>query len=319
MHRIVALPVLLAVVLLGGAGALAQPAGGLNAPRIGIGTIGPASLPADLRIRLEDAAATGLKASGAEVMTAAELARARGAAALGSCSDLLCEQRLAQVTDTRYWLRGTCQLDTSTYRLHLELVDARSGAVVVARDDTCDICTEADAAETASVAASALKAALGRAPTAASPVAAVAPAAATTREMATASDPEQHKGTPAVITPVPAGVDNDRPLWRRALPWVAFAAAAGAAAGGIYYLAINNEGFQCKGMPTTNCRIYNDTLWGQAVPLLAVSAALIASGVVLLTMGGPADRDAPNAAQRSPAPQAKLAITPAGVSLFGSF
>ncbi|MEP6653966.1 MAG: hypothetical protein ABJA82_11435 [Myxococcales bacterium] len=311
---------MLAVVLLGGAGAVAQPAAGLNAPRIGVGTIGPASLPADLRIRLEDAAATGLKASGAVVMSAAELARARAASALGSCSDVLCEQRLAQVTDTRYWLRGTCQVDTSTYRLHLELVDARSGAVVVARDDTCDICTEADAAETANVAASALKATLGRAPTIGAPVVAGAPAATgTPRAKLAGNDPVLQKGTPAGMTQVPAGVDGGPPLWRRALPWVAFAAAAGAAAGGIYYLAINNEASVCNGTPTATCRVYNDTIWGQAVPLLAVSAALIATGVVLLTMGGPADRDAPNAAQRSPAPQAKLAITPAGVSLFGSF
>jgi hypothetical protein len=324
VHRIVAFPVVLAVVVSAGAVAVAQPAAGSAVPRIGIAAIGPASLPADLRIRLEDAAATGLKASGAEVVTAAELARARSASALGSCSDLLCEQRLAQVTDTRYWLRGTCQLDTSTYRLHLELVDARSGAVVVARDDTCDICTEADAAETANVAASALKAALGRVPSAGGGISQAAPAAITTPRAKAAAvgmgnDPDERERRPAGITQEPVGTEHARPLWRRALPWIAFAGAAGAAAGGFYYLAINNESSGCKGPAPASCYQYNDTILGQGAPLLVVSAALIATGVVLLTMGGRADRAAPNAAQRSPTHAAKLAITPVGLSLFGLF
>ncbi|MEO8213845.1 MAG: hypothetical protein ABI560_11660, partial [Myxococcales bacterium] len=145
-----------------------------------------------------------------------------------------------------------------------------------------------------------------------------APAAIPTpRPMVTGNDPVHQEATPGGLASRPASRDDIRPLWRRALPWVAFAAAGGAAAGGGYYLAINNDGSECKGPPPQSCHYYNDTLWRYAVPLLAVSAALITTGVVLLTVGGRADRDASNAAQPSPA--AKLAITPAGLSLFGSF
>ncbi|MBC8132618.1 MAG: hypothetical protein H7X95_06525, partial [Deltaproteobacteria bacterium] len=229
--------------------------------RIGIGIIGPAGLPADLRIRLEDAAAAGLKASGADVVSAVELSRARQSASLGTCSDTLCEQRLAQVTDTRYWLRGTCQLDTSTYRLHLELVDARSGAVVVARDDTCDICTEADAAETINVAASALKAALGRAPQPQPTNVAATPPRSATSGVAGQSAITIDVNANAHPTGREAGASSHadradradraevRPLWLRLLPWGAFVSAAAFGVAGTYYLALNNQGFECGGVP----------------------------------------------------------------------
>jgi hypothetical protein len=300
--------------------ALAQSARSPIVGRIGIGTIGPAGLPADLRIRLEDAAANGLKASGAEVVTATELARVRASAALDNCSNFLCEQRLAQVTDTSYWLRGTCQLDTSTYRLHLELVDARSGAVVVARDDTCDICTEADAAEMASVAASSLKAALGRtsAPSRAVESVPVAPTTAAPPGAAVARWASRHGEVKR------EEVEDGVPLWRRALPWIAFGAAAAAIAGAAYYLSINGQGSDCRGPAISTCRYLNDTIWQWGVPLLAVGGALATTGIVLLTIGGGHSASvhaAPAAATPAvtSSTTAKVTLSPTALTLSGSF
>lgn len=310
-----------ATLLLFAGAAVAEPttpaAGG---GRIGVAMIGPAALPTDLRIRLEDAAANGLKAAGAQVVTAGELSRARAGAALGSCSDALCERRLAQVTDIRYWLRGTCQLDTSTYRLHLELVDARSGAVVVARDDTCDICTEADAAETANMSASALKAALGRTGGGAP---AASPAVATTdgRQLGAGDSGTPGEKPAASPTGGEGAADARAPWWRRSLPWAAFGAAAAAGVGGIYYLAVDEDASQCKGGQMGTCRELNDTLWRQAVPLLALSAALATTGVLLLTMDrspGP-DSASVTTGRRRPPPPTQVAIGPGGVFVSGSF
>jgi hypothetical protein len=252
-----------------------------NIDRIAMGAIGPAALPSDLRTKLEDAAAAGLRASGAEVVSALEVSRARTNAGLGSCADPVCQRRAAELAGAQYWLRGTCQLDVSTYHLHLELVDARSGAVRVARDDTCDICTEADVALTANVAASALKVALARARP--SPVSVPLAAAPTPNPVPRQGAGASRDGATAPPSTVTQAVETTakRPLWLRVLPWAAFTAAAAAIAGGAYYLAIDDRGLDCpeKG----HCANQYDTLW-QGVPLVALGGALAATGIVLLSV-----------------------------------
>lgn len=253
--------------------------------RIGVTTFGPAGLSPDVRTKMEEAATAGLRASGAEVVSTTELARARGKASLGACTDWPCEQRLAALTDTKYWLRGTCQVDASSYRLHLELVDARTGSVSAARDDTCDICTEADAAETANVAASALKASFDH-----GHVNAAEPAAVKRPLLAVPAAAALGPGSPAAVigtTPTgaqkPASGAGGPPTWRRVVPWMAFAAAAVAGAGGIYYLAINGDtGCKSTAMGGGNCLYHTDTVWRWGVPLLAAGAAFAATGIVLV-------------------------------------
>lgn len=311
--------------------------------RIGVATLGPAGLPTDLRIRLEDAAAAGLRASGAEVVSATELSRARAAAALGACTDAVCEQRLAQITDTRYWLRGTCTLDTSTYRTHLELTDARTGAVLGARDDTCDICTEAEAAESVNIAASALKAKVARSQMTAanvvSPARSPSPTAAATvtTPPAPAAQPSTSgpadstngsggpesapgdSGTPAADTADAGG--GDRPMWRRVLPWVAFAGAAGAIAGGAYYLSVDGDPTCTIMVANQACKDSRDT-GVQYFPLFGVGAALVATGIVLLVLPGPAAAGATSpsvAAPPSTVSSLGLGISTRGFSLSGRF
>ncbi|MES1172218.1 MAG: hypothetical protein ABUL77_03185 [Bacteroidota bacterium] len=279
-------------------------AGKSSAPpaRIGIGPIGPPSLPADLRIKLEDAAAAGLTASGASVVTAGELARARAAAGLGTCADLVCERRLAQSTDTRTWLRGTCLLDTSTYRLHLELIDAATGAVLAARDDTCDICTEADVADLANVAASALKTSLARSAT---PVSRAAPVPGVGAGAGDTAPPRDDK---------PRSEGATTPTWRRVLPWVAFAGAAAAITTGVYYLAADGDETDC--MKTGKCQLLRDTRLFPALPYLGLGVALAATGVVVLSLPGPTAASENGAAAQS---TARLIVSPGGIAVSGTF
>ncbi len=250
---------------------------------IAIGTIGPPGLPSDLRSKLEDATASGLMASGADVISPTEISRVRTNAGLGSCSDSICERRTAELARAQYWLRGTCQLDVSTYHLHLELVEARSGTVRVARDDTCDICTENDVALMANVAASALKVSLARMQPAPAPVVSPTPVPLVSPSGQTPIG----KGSGGSISTAAmntGAADGARPLWRRLLPWAAFAAAATAGAGGAYYLAINNRGVERCNVAKSSCAYVNDTLWQWGVPLLGAAAALGTTGVILLTM-----------------------------------
>ena len=276
--------------------------------KIGVGTIGPPTLPADVRIKLEDAAAAGLTASGAQVVSAAELSRARATAALGTCSDPVCERRLAEITDTRYWLRGTCQLDTSTYRLHLELVDARSGAVAAARDDTCDICTEADAADLTNVAASSLKATLTHSQT----------------QQVTAAPPlPSISHTANSDKPSDQGAGRDGPegsAMRRALPWMFFAGAAAAVGVGAYALSIDGD---CVDMKQGICKGWYQTTWRLAVPLFAVGSALTTTGIILL--GSPPAPTIPgtiassSATSRAAAAPTQIIISPSGIAIAGRF
>jgi hypothetical protein len=291
--------------------------------RIAIGAIGPSTLAPDLRIDLEEAVAAGLQASGAQVVTATDLAAVRTKGGMGNCSDANCEHRLAQITQTQYWLRGTCLLDVSTYRLHLELVDAGTGRVRAARDDTCDICTEAEIVATANVAASALKVSLGtpmRTPPATGSPA--KPAAGTA-----AANPVPANASAPVLASTPTAAGTMPPLWRRLLPWGAFATAAAASAGGIYYLSIDGRGVEpCGGTPRT-CDSYNDVFWRMGVPLLAVGAALATTGIILLTLRDGSDRNEPaahekvtgTAAGTVPGNVAQLVISFDGVSIAGSF
>jgi hypothetical protein len=276
------------ILVSGAAVAQQPPAGNINGGghpggvgvvvgKIGIGLIGPPTLRPDLRIKLEDALAAGLKASGTDVVSAADLSRARAAGAFGACTDLVCEQRLAQITGTNYWLRGTCQLDTSTYRLHLELVDSRSGVVMTSRDDTCDICTEADAADLANVAASALKTTLAHAQ--------LAPAAG-------GSQPGLNPGGSAETGGIQAAgqrdgdagtTDRGPSAWRRVLGWGAVGGGiAAAAVGGFYYLPKNGNETGCELLAgQQRCFRLFDTTW-QTVGWIGAGVVVAAAGVVLL-------------------------------------
>ena len=239
--------------------------------------IGPDTLPRSLTAELEAAAAAGLAAAGATVV----------ARVPASPSD----------APANTLLRGTCQIEGSTYRLHLMLQDAQTGATLVARDDTCEICTENDAAETANIAASALKTALDHMPRALPQPPAPSP-------LAPAAKPSE------------PGPRSGRVPWRRVLPWVAVGAGAALMGTGVYYLAINGNPTNCYDM--YGCRSFNDSkAWG--IEYLAAGAAVAATGLVFVFTAPKAHGGEPKASAATPQAALGVALTPNAVSAWGTF
>jgi hypothetical protein len=278
---------------------------GAASPRIAVTEV---AAPGPLRARLEQAVAAGLAASGADVVPAPALGRARSAADLRPCADAPCWRRLAEIVGAAYLARGSCRLEGSTYLLHLELYDPRADTVAATRDDTCEICTESDAIETANMAASALKAALGRALAATGngrpgPTAAAAAAGSAAPEPPSAAavsrGPQAAPLPPAtaISTPPPAaavasasaghdGARRGHPLWRRVLPWLALAGGIASGAAGSYYLSLDGKG-SCDAGNDSCFRLYDTK--GQGLVWLGVGTALAATGIVLLLLPAPGE------------------------------
>jgi hypothetical protein len=115
-------------------------------PRVVVLPVGGEQVDAGLRQRVGRALGQGLEDSGVEVVqppvgvtptaTAAEIALAAGASFL---------------------MRGSMEAEGRSYTFRLEMLDARSNAVIASREDRCEICTETEALETANTAASTLK------------------------------------------------------------------------------------------------------------------------------------------------------------------
>ena len=236
--------------------------------------IGPGTLPRSLTADLEAAAAAGLAAAGAKVV-------ARVPASPGE-----------RGPDTL--LRGTCQVEGSTYRLHLMLEDAETGHTLVARDDVCEICTEKDAAETVNIAASALKTALDHTPR-------------TKTEQAANPVPALEARPPA--TPRP----SMRSRLRRILPWVAVGAGAVGMGIGAYYLAIDGKGTDCTGGV---CGRFNDSkAWG--IEGLAIGGAVAATGLVFLLLPQRATETSRGSA--APARTVGVTVLPNALAAWGTF
>jgi hypothetical protein len=225
---------------------------------------------------------------------------------------------VARASGARYLLRGTCVIEGSTYRVHLDLVDGSTGTVALSRQDTCEICTEHDVVEATNIAASALKATFDRTP----------------RVSTTTSTPSA--GT--VVYPPPAGVDlragddhadQGPPLWLRVAPWVAFAAAAGAIGMGVYHLSHTGQKTPCDldagdGSNMKLCtRLYSTGLdgglWlgaGGLAGALGVLALILtpSSSPPAATNGGPSGPQGPRLA--SPV---GLRLSPGGISAWTRF
>jgi hypothetical protein len=244
-----------------------------RAPTFSVVEIGPDTLPRSLTADLEAAAAAGLAAAGAKVV-----ARVPSSPAEAGPSTLL---------------RGTCQVDGSTYHLHLVLEDARTGATVVARDDVCEICTEKDVAETVNIAASALKTAFDHTPRS-------APQTVTPARPMTAP-------ASAAVHPRAQG------RWRRVLPWLAVGAGAAAMGVGIYYLAIDGKPVYCQ---MGVCGGWNDSkAWG--IEYLAAGAAVAATGLVFVLLP---PRATEASRPTSPAPRTVgVTVLPNALAAWGTF
>lgn len=190
--------------------------------------VGPPNLAADLRRRVEDAAAAGLKASGAEL-------RSPGSPGV------------------EYGVRGDLTVDGNTYRLRLQVTQLPAGGAVLERTDTCDICTAAELTEMTNLAVSALRAELlRRRPTPARTQGAATPAvaaamlqpqidvsAAAAAQGATTAAEAPDVSLETNVAPEPAS--SERPLWRTVAAWTAVAASVAAFGTSVYYLSKHND------------------------------------------------------------------------------
>jgi TolB-like protein len=143
------------LILLGG-GAVAQAAPAR--PRVAVMSVAAEQLSAEVRAKIEAAVAGGLAASGADVVDSATTARGIAAKGLRGCDTSTCRMAIAEATGTGYLVRGSVESMGRSYTVRLEMIDGATGGVIGAREDRCEICTESEAYETASVTASALKA-----------------------------------------------------------------------------------------------------------------------------------------------------------------
>jgi hypothetical protein len=275
-HRAWAAAALAAAWLAGGAAARAE------RPRISVAPVAGDHATPEIKQRVGESLAEGLIASGADVApTAAE---------------------------APYILRGTVEVDGRSYTLHLEMLDRRTGALVASREDRCEICTEAEAFETANTAASTLKALVFKrqggaaAPRTASASAAAGGEAAGAAPVAGASAPTSDATAaapaaapaPALAATPPGGAATTsaagptvsletQPASRaphRALGWGALAGGVVSAGVGGFLLSIDGHG-TCDGSGGAACRDLYQTRW-PGIGLVTLGVAAAAAGVLAI-------------------------------------
>ncbi len=132
---------LTAAVLIAGAGVARA-----ERPRVVVVPIGGEQVEAALRGRVTQALSQGLKDSGVEVVPSP-----------ADTSPTATATEIAGAAGATFLLRGTVEAEGRSYTFRLEMVDGKSGSVVASREDRCEICTEAEALETANTSASTLK------------------------------------------------------------------------------------------------------------------------------------------------------------------
>jgi hypothetical protein len=129
-----------AVLIAGGGVARAE------RPRVVVVPIGGEQVEAALRTRVTQALSQGLKDSGVEVVPSP-----------ADTSPTATATEIAGAAGATFLMRGTVEAEGRSYTFRLEMVDGKSGSVVASREDRCEICTEAEALETANTSASTLK------------------------------------------------------------------------------------------------------------------------------------------------------------------
>jgi hypothetical protein len=127
-------------------------------PRIALVGVTADQLSAEVRAKIDAAVAGGLAASGADVIDTASTSRRISSKGLVGCDTSTCRVAIAEATGAAYLVRGSVESMGRSYTVRLEMIEGATGNVVGAREDRCEICTESEAYETASVTASALKA-----------------------------------------------------------------------------------------------------------------------------------------------------------------
>jgi hypothetical protein len=222
-------------------------------PRVAVAPVAGDHVTAEVKEHVGRSLAEGLLASGADVA--------------------------ASASEAPYILRGRVEVEGRSYTLHLEMLDRHTGVVVASREDRCEICTEAEAFETASAAASTLKAQvfkkLPAAPQAAPPPAGSAGVASVSGPVPSASAPGAPAGSGGAAVELRA---DHAPAPHRGLGWASVAAGIVSGAAGGVLLGINGSG-TCSG-PDTCPNVYQ-TRWG-GVSLIGVGIVAIGAGILAI-------------------------------------
>lgn len=249
---------------------------------IGLKSVGPAA--PDLRDKMDAAVAGGLAASGAEVVDSATTRASISARGIAGCETASCFATVGQASGATHVVRGSIEVEGRSYTVRLEMLDAATGAVLERREDRCEICTEAEGYETASVSASALKAQVfKRRPVAGpegtdrstSPPALVAASDPTTAGTAPAANGAAIMKAPGPRHPEP----KKKAAQSRALGWVAVSAAVLALSAGITLMVIDGRGTCSPSNSMDLCRREYDTMAGGLL-LTALGAATGTIGIL---------------------------------------
>lgn len=247
-------------------------------PRIAVLGVTAEQLHAEVRDKITAAVAGGLAASGADVVDSATTAKGAAAKGIGTCETPTCRIAIADATGARYLMRGSVEMMGRTYTVHLEMIDGTTGTVIAVREDRCEICTENEAYETASVTASALKAEVVKRPAAAgdeTPARKIA--------IADVGDPAA-KGAPATTIvstsgDAPAGGEQSPPRLR-GWSWAAMGVGAAAIAAGIVLVSVDGK-FTCDARAPDTCPREYDTRGG-GIALITGGALAAVLGTALL-------------------------------------
>ena len=279
---------LLPAVLLGSFGPQALGTGGGGVahaapakPRVAVIAVTAEQLSAEVRDKIDAAVAGGLAASGADVVDSATTTRRIAAKGLRGCDTSTCRMAIAEVTGTGYLVRGSVESMGRSYTVRLEMIDGATGGVIGAREDRCEICTESEAYETASVTASALKAEVLKRPAPATPPGDSTPPAR--RLSAAAPPPSGAASGDAALTlvapPPSAPVEAKAPRFS-ALSWIGIGTGVAAIGAGIYLTSIDGRG-TCDQWRQRNCLHHFETRNG-GVALIGAGALAAALGATLL-------------------------------------
>jgi hypothetical protein len=247
-------------------------------PRIAVLGVTAEHLPAEVREKIAAAVAGGLAASGADVVDSAATTKGAESKGIVDCETPTCRIAIAEATGARYLMRGSVETMGRSYTVHLEMIDGTTGTVIGVREDRCEICTENEAYETASVTASALKAEIVK-----RPVAAGDDVAAREVAIANAGDPA---ATGAGATPMlsvngrsPASGEENRPHMR-GWSWASMGVGAAAIAAGIVLVSLDGK-FTCDAIAPDRCPHEYDTR-GAGISLITGGALAAVLGTALL-------------------------------------
>jgi hypothetical protein len=279
---------LLLAFLFGSLGPLAWGTGGAGVahaapakPRVAVIAVTAEQLSAEVRAKMDAAVAGGLAASGAEVVDSATAGRQIAAKGLRGCDTSTCRVAIAESTGTGYLVRGSVESMGRSYTVRLEMIDGATGAIIGMREDRCEICTESEAYETASVTASALKAEVLKRP---APATQTGDVSSSVPRLA-AAEPPASAGRDALTiqapAPTPAGPAEERRPRLGALSWIGVGAGAAAVGAGVYLRSIDGHGTCDQWRPGRSCPNVFTTRAG-GVALISGGALVAALSAALL-------------------------------------